>query len=52
MAAVSAPGNRFTLQPAGVQRVVAFMADIGVLRHRPANLADLFFPEAGEACGS
>ena len=52
MAAVSAPGSRFTLQPAGVQRVAAFMAATGVLRRRPANLADLFFPEAAEACGS
>ena len=52
MAAMSAPGNRFTLQPAGVQRMADFMADTGVLRRRPANLADLFFPEAAEAGGS
>jgi NitT/TauT family transport system substrate-binding protein len=52
MAAMSAPGNRFTLQPAGVQRVANFMAETGVLKRRPDNLADLFFPEAVEAGGS
>jgi len=52
MAAMSAPGNRFTLQPAGVQRVAIFMAETGVLKRRPDNLADLFFPEAVEAGGS
>ncbi len=52
MAAMSAPGNRFTLQPAGVQRIGSFMADTGVLKRRPNGLADLFFPEAAEAGGS
>ena len=52
MAAMSAPGNRFTLQPAGVQRFASFMADTGVLKRRPSSLADLFFPEAVEAGGS
>ena len=52
MAAMSAPGNRFTLQPAGVRRVADFMASTGVLKRRPDNLADLFFPEAVEAGGS
>ncbi len=52
MAAMGAPGNRFTLQPAGVQRVAHFMAGTGVLKRRPDNLADLFFPEAVEAGGS
>jgi len=51
MAAMSAPGNRFTLQPAGVQRIASFMADTGVLKRRPDNLGDLFFPEAAEAGG-
>jgi len=52
MAAMGAPGNRFTLQPAGVQRVAHFMAGTGVLKRRPDDLADLFFPEAVEADGS
>ena len=52
VAAMTAPGNRFTLQPAGVQNVANFMADTGVLKRRPENLADLFFPEAAELGGS
>ena len=52
MAAMSAPGNQFTLRPAGVQRVANFMAETGVLKRRPDNLAELFFPEAVEAGGS
>lgn len=52
VAAMGAPGNRFTLQPAGVQRVANFMADTGVLKRRPEALGDLFFPEAAERGGS
>ncbi len=52
MSAMGAPGNRFTLQPANVQRVANFMADTGVLKRRPENLADLFFPEAVERGGT
>jgi NitT/TauT family transport system substrate-binding protein len=52
MAAMTTPGNRFTLQPAGLQKVATFMADCGVLKRRPENLADLFFPEAAELGGT
>ncbi len=52
VAAMAAPGNHFTLRPANVQRVANFMADTGVLKRRPENLADLFFPEAAESGGS
>lgn len=52
MAAMSAPGNLFTLKPAGVQGVAAFMAETGIIKRRPDNLADLFFPEAAESGGS
>ena len=50
--AMTTPGNRFTLQPAGLQKVADFMADCGVLKRRPQNLADLFFPEAADLGGS
>ena len=52
MAAMSTPGNAFTLQPRGLQKVANFMADTGVLKRRPVNLADLFFPEAAELGGT
>ena len=52
MAAMASPGNAFTLQPRGLQKVANFMADTGVLKRRPANLADLFFPEADSMGGS
>ncbi len=52
LAAMTTPGNAFTLQPRGLQKVAEFMADTGVLKRRPANLADLFFPEAGDLGGS
>ena len=52
VAGMNAPGNRFTLQPANVQFLAGFMADTGVLKRRPENLADLFFPEAVERGGS
>ncbi len=52
VAAMTTPGNRFTLQPAGLQKVANFMADCGILKRRPQNLADLFFPEAAEMGGS
>ena len=51
-ATLRAPGNHFTLQPAQVQRVANFMADTGTLKRRPADLADLFFPEAVERGGT
>jgi len=52
LAAMQAPGNRFTLQPANVQRMADFMAETGLLKRRPQALADLFFPEAVEHGGS
>jgi len=52
IAAMTTPGNAFTLQPRGLAKVANFMADTGVLKRRPANLADLFFPEAGDLGGS
>ena len=52
MAVMNTPGNAFTLQPRGLQKVANFMADTGVLKRRPANLADLFFSEAGDLGGS
>ena len=52
LAAMGSPGNAFTLQPAGLQKVANFMADCGVLKRRPASLADLFFPEAAEIGGT
>jgi len=51
-ATMQAPGNRFTLQPAGVMRIANFMADTGVVKRRPERLEDLFFPEAVERGGS
>ena len=52
VAALGSPGNKFTLRPAGVQKMADFMADCGVVKRRPANLSDLFFPEAGDLGGS
>ena len=52
MEGMTAPGNRFTLQPAGLAKVASFMADCGVLKRRPEALSDLFFPEATELGGS
>jgi NitT/TauT family transport system substrate-binding protein len=52
VAAMGSPGNRFTLKSSGVQKMAEFMADTGVLKRRPANLADLFFPEGAELGGS
>ena len=52
VAAMTTPGNAFTLQPRGLAKVANFMADTGVLKRRPVNLADLFFPEAEDLGGS
>lgn len=52
LASMTSPGNAFTLQPRGLEKVANFMAETGVLKRRPANLADLFFPEAAEFGGS
>ena len=52
VASMASPGNAFTLQPRGQQKVANFMADIGVLKRRPDNLADLFFPEARDLGGT
>ena len=52
LAAMSAPGNEFTLQPRGIQKIADFMTDTGVVKRRPTNLADLFFPEASDLGGT
>ena len=52
LSGMNAPGNAFTLQPAGLQKVADFMADCGLLKRRPTNLPDLFFPEGAELGGS
>ena len=52
LAALKSPGNEFTLQPRGLTKVANFMADTGVLKRRPGNLSDLFFPEAQDLGGS
>ena len=49
---MTAPGNAFTLQPRGLQKIANFMADHGVLKRRPDSLADLFFPEVTELGGT
>ena len=49
---MSASGTRFTLQPAGLMKMATHMAETGLLKRRPENLADLFFPEASELGGS
>jgi NitT/TauT family transport system substrate-binding protein len=35
-----------------LEKVANFMADTGILKRRPANLPDLFFPEAKDLGGS
>jgi NitT/TauT family transport system substrate-binding protein len=52
LAAMLAPGNKYTLQPSGIMRLANFMADTGVLKLRPESLAALFFPEAAERGGT
>ena len=52
LAAIRAPDNRFTLQPAGVMQVATFLADTGTLRRRPHGIEDLFFPEVLERGGT
>jgi NitT/TauT family transport system substrate-binding protein len=52
LASMQSPGNAFTLQPRGLQKVANFMADTGLLKRRPASLSDLFFPEAQDLGGS
>ena len=46
LAVLNDPDVRYTDVPENVMRYANFMADIGTLKHRPAGLADLFFPEA------
>ena len=52
LASMRSPGNAFTLQPRGLQKIASFMADTGLLKRRPASLRDLFFPEAEDLGGS
>lgn len=49
---MATPGNAFTLQPRGLQKIADFMATTGVLKRRPAALTELFFPEAEEMGGT
>lgn len=51
LAVMSSPGNAFTLQPRGLQKIAGFMAETGLLKRRPDNLSDLFFPEARDLGG-
>ena len=51
VAAMKTPGNEFTLQPRGVQKMADFMSMIGLMKKKPDNFADLFFPEAKEFGG-
>jgi len=52
LAAMKSPGNEFTLQPRGFMKTMEFMATIGLVKKKPDNLADLFFPEAKDLGGS
>ncbi|MFV0281688.1 MAG: ABC transporter substrate-binding protein [Rhodoblastus sp.] len=52
LAAMKSPGNEFTLQPRGFQKMNDFMAQIGLIKKKPDNLTDLFFPEAKDLGGS
>ncbi len=49
---MGAPGNAFTLQPRGLQKIADFMATTGVLKRRPTALAEIFFPEAEDIGGT
>lgn len=46
LAVLDDPEVKYTSTPENVMRYANFMADIGTLKHRPAGLGDLFFPEA------
>ena len=48
---MKSPGNEFTLQPRGLLKMMDFMATIGLVKKKPDNLADLFFPEAKDFGG-
>jgi NitT/TauT family transport system substrate-binding protein len=52
LASMKSPGNEFTLQPRGFGKMIDFMAQTGVMKKKPDNLADLFFPEAKGLGGS
>lgn len=52
MASMASPGNSFTLRSAGVMQMAAFMSETGILKRRPAGLADIFFPDGQELGGS
>ena len=49
---MKSPGNEFTLQPRGFGKTIDFLAQTGVMKKKPDNLADLFFPEAKDLGGS
>jgi len=52
MAAMASPGNAFTLQAARPPESRRLHGRHRRLKRRPANLADLFFPEAAEMGGT
>jgi NitT/TauT family transport system substrate-binding protein len=41
----------FTLQPQKVLKTAQFMAKIGAIKHTPASIDELFFPEIGASKG-
>ena len=51
VAAMKTPGNEFTLQPRGVQKMADFMSMTGLMKKKPDNFTDAFFPEAKEFGG-
>ncbi len=46
------PEYRFTLEPEGVMKYATFMASTGVLKKKPANWKELFFPHVHRLPGS
>jgi NitT/TauT family transport system substrate-binding protein len=46
------PEYRFTLVPEGVMKYATFMASTGVLKKKPANWKELFFPHVHHLPGS
>ena len=49
---LSAPGVDFTVTPHGTQKFVAFMHQVGLIKHSPASWKDLFFPMAYKLDGN
>ncbi len=51
-AIVADPDNDWTTVPAGVEKLTAFMARVGRLKHRPKSWRDLYMPEVHGLAGS